>query len=62
MIRGETEEMVMANVNVLEPRGDHVFLSDIFGDQKLIRARLKTTSLLEHRIILEELPPAVQSS
>lgn len=53
LLREGGEELVMENVDVLEPRGDRLYLRSIFGDQKLIPARLKTTSLLEHKILLE---------
>ncbi|MGQ9653646.1 MAG: CooT family nickel-binding protein [Thermodesulfobacteriota bacterium] len=53
LVRESGEELVMESVDVLEPRGDRLYLRSIFGDQKLIPARLKTTSLLEHRILLE---------
>ena len=54
ILRGEKEELVMKAVDVVEPRGDRIYLRDIFGEQKTIAARLKTTALVEHKIILEE--------
>jgi predicted RNA-binding protein len=53
LLREGREELVMESVDVLEPRGDHLYLRSIFGDQKVIPARLKTTSLVEHKILLE---------
>jgi predicted RNA-binding protein len=53
---GGKEELIMEGVDVVEPRGDKLYLRSIFGEQKIVSARLKTTSLLQHRIILEELP------
>jgi predicted RNA-binding protein len=54
LLRGGHEELIMESVDVLEPRGkDEIYLRSIFGEQKTLHARIKTTSLLEHRIVLE---------
>jgi predicted RNA-binding protein len=53
LLKGEREELVMEAVDVIEPRGEEVYLKNIFGEQKFLRAKLKTTSLVEHKIILE---------
>ena len=51
---GEQEELFMEQVDIIEPFQDGLRLVDIFGKQKLIRARIKDMNLLNHRIILEE--------
>lgn len=53
LVRGGQEELVMEGVDVIEPRGEELYLRSIFGEQKFLKARLKTTSLVEHRILLE---------
>jgi predicted RNA-binding protein len=53
ILREDKEELVMEGVDVVEPRGNQIYLRSIFGDQKTLNARLKTTSLLEHKILLE---------
>jgi predicted RNA-binding protein len=53
MIKTDKEELIMEGVDVVEPRGNQIYLRSIFGDQKILNARLKTTSLLEHKIVLE---------
>lgn len=53
ILREDKEELVMEGVDVVEPRGKQIYLRSIFGDQKTLNARLKTTSLLEHKILLE---------
>jgi predicted RNA-binding protein len=53
LVRDDREELIMEGVDVLEPQGDRIFLRSIFGEQKFLNARLKTTSLLEHKILLE---------
>ncbi|MEJ5377689.1 MAG: CooT family nickel-binding protein [bacterium] len=56
LLKGDQEELVMEAVDVLEPRGEELYLKSIFGEQKFLRARLKSTSLVEHRILLEPCP------
>lgn len=58
LLRGENEELVMEAVDVIEPQGDEIYLRSIFGEQKFLKARLKTTSLVDHKILLEPLPGA----
>ena len=47
------EELVLESVDVLENEGDAVNLVNIFGEQKRIKARIKSLSLVDHKIILE---------
>lgn len=58
LLKGENEELVMEAVDVIEPQGDEIYLRSIFGEQKFLKARLKTTSLVDHKILLEPLPGA----
>ena len=49
------EELILKSVDVVEPHEDGGFLLiDIFGSQKIIKARLKRMNLVDHRIIFEE--------
>ena len=50
----EKEELLMEGVNILRPEGQGIYLQSIFGEQKVVRARIKEMQLLEHRIILEK--------
>ncbi len=54
LARKGKEEIVMENVDVLRPEGDHIYIRDIFGEQLRLRACIKEMNLVEHRIILEE--------
>ncbi|MFQ5574700.1 MAG: CooT family nickel-binding protein [Terriglobia bacterium] len=49
---GEMRE-IMENVVTVRPDGETLILSDIFGEQKRIRATLQEVKLLDHKIILE---------
>lgn len=46
-------EMVMEDVVEVKPEGDKLLLIDLFGEQKLMSARIKEVELLDHRIILK---------
>ncbi len=50
---GELEE-VMEDVVDLRPEEGKILLTGVFGDQKLISARIKEVKLLDHKIILRE--------
>jgi predicted RNA-binding protein len=52
MEKDGVEELVMESVDILEPETDDTFrLVGIFGDQKIIRGRLKAMKLVDHRIV-----------
>jgi predicted RNA-binding protein len=47
-------EKVMDDVVEVKPEGNKLLLVDVFGEQKLLSARLKEVELMDHRIILRE--------
>lgn len=51
---GEKEELFMVSVDTIEPYEDGLKLTDIFGKQMFIKARIKDMTLLNHRIVLEK--------
>ncbi len=55
MIDGR-EELVMKFVDVVEPEENHsrYRLGDIFGEQKVIRGRIKLMNLVDHKILFEK--------
>lgn len=53
---GEEEILFMESVDIIEPYEDGLKLIDIFGKQKFLRARIKDMTLLNHRILLEQVP------
>ena len=52
---GENEIMLMESVDTIEPCENGLKLMDIFGKQMFIKAKIKDMTLLNHRIILEEI-------
>lgn len=50
---GELEEL-MEDVVDLRPEEGKILLTGVFGDQKLVSARIKEVKLLDHKIVLRE--------
>jgi predicted RNA-binding protein len=48
------EQMLLADVDLLRPEGDGVYLRSAFGEQKTVSARIKELRLMDHKIILEK--------
>ena len=55
LLRDNQEEIVMENVDILEPENGQLRMMDIFGEEKRLKARIKGFSLVDHKIILEPL-------
>jgi len=49
------EELILEDIMILRPEDGQLYLQNIFGEQKRIRARIKEMNLINHRIILEEI-------
>jgi len=50
--KGDREEKVLENVDELEVQGDVIRMVNIFGEQKIIRARIVSYSNPERKILL----------
>lgn len=49
------EELLLESVDEVTPEGDRGFrLANIFGEQKIIKAKLKAMNLVNHKILFEE--------
>lgn len=47
------EELLLADVDVIEPEADgQVRLVSIYGEQKVVKGRIKSMSLVNHRVVL----------
>ena len=53
IIKDGKEELVLDSVDVLENEENAINLINIFGEQKRVKARIKSLSLVDHKIILE---------
>jgi predicted RNA-binding protein len=54
IVKEGKEELVLEDISILRPESDGLYLQNIFGEQKRIRARIRELNLVDHRIILEE--------
>jgi len=54
IVRDGKEELILESVDLLEPDNGNIRLVNIFGEQKILSARIKQLSLVNHKIILEE--------
>jgi len=55
ILRDGQEEMVMEGVDILESQEGQIRMTNIFGEEKRIEAKIKGFSLVDHKIILEPL-------
>jgi len=54
MFKDGQEEVLLEGVDLLEPEPEGgLRLVSIFGEQKVVKARIKGMSLVNHKIILE---------
>jgi predicted RNA-binding protein len=53
LVEDGQEKVLMEGVDVVEPEGDKIRLVSIFGEQKVIQGRIKSMSLVNHKIVLE---------
>lgn len=54
LIKGEEEEMIMEAVDTVEPEDGGIKLTSIFGEQKFLKARIHSLSLVNHKVFLKE--------
>ena len=54
LIKGEEEEIIMEAVDTVEPEDDGLKLTSIFGEQKFLKARIHSLSLVDHKVFLKE--------
>jgi len=47
------KELVMEAVDTVEPVDDGIKLTNIFGDQKFLKAMIYSLSLVDHQVILK---------
>ncbi len=54
--RDGREELLMEGVDRIIPSEDqNIFLENVFGERRIIKARIKEMELVRHRIVLEEI-------
>jgi predicted RNA-binding protein len=53
ILRDGQEELVLESVDILEQENGNIRLVNIFGEQKILPAKIKKLSLVDHKIFLE---------
>ena len=54
LIKDNETELIMEAVDTVEPEGDGIKLVSIFGDQKILKARIHSLSLVDHKVFFKE--------
>ena len=54
LLKEGKEDLILEDLMILRPEGEELYLQNIFGEQKRIKARIKELNLIDHRIVLEE--------
>jgi predicted RNA-binding protein len=52
LLENGEERLILEDVDGFEPEGDEVMLRSIFGEQVRVKGKLKSFSLVNHKIIL----------
>jgi predicted RNA-binding protein len=54
ILKNGQEELLLAEVDIIEPEGNGLRLVNIFGEQKIVKADIHRLNLVDHKIILVE--------
>jgi predicted RNA-binding protein len=54
LTNGEEEKEIMGNVLLVEVQGERLLLTDLFGNEKELSARIRNINFSQHRVIVEE--------
>jgi predicted RNA-binding protein len=54
LLKDGKEELLLEAVDVLENEGDQVRMANIFGEQRVVKGQIRSMSLVDHKIILQE--------
>jgi predicted RNA-binding protein len=55
LIEDGKEVLVLESVDKVEPEGDGLKLTSIFGEQKFVAAQIASLSLVDHKVFLKKL-------
>ena len=53
LLEGDDHKLVMEAVDTVEPEEDGVRLINIFGEQKFLKARIYSLSLVDNKVFLK---------
>lgn len=54
LLEGDDQNLIMEAVDTVEPEGDGIRISNIFGEQKFLKAWIYSLSLVENKVFLKQ--------
>jgi predicted RNA-binding protein len=54
VLKDGREELILQDVDLIEPEGDSLRLVNIFGEQKVLKAKILSLNLVNHKVLLVE--------
>jgi predicted RNA-binding protein len=54
LLKNGQEELILKDVDVIEPDGDNIRIVNIFGEQKVLKAEIHSLNLIDHKVLLME--------
>jgi len=54
LVQDDEEELLLEDVILIEPEGNKMRLTSLFGEKILVDAKVKAVDLLHHKVILEK--------
>ncbi|MGP8051626.1 MAG: CooT family nickel-binding protein [Desulfobaccales bacterium] len=54
VVKDGREELLLQDVDLIEPDGDNLRLVNIFGEQKVLKAKILSLNLVNHKVLLVE--------
>lgn len=55
LLAEKEQELIMEAVDTIESEGDGIKITNIFGDQKFLKAYIHSLSLVDHKIYLKNI-------
>ena len=52
LLEGDDQKLIMEAVDTVEPEEDGIRISNIFGEQKFLKAHIYSLSLVENKVFL----------
>lgn len=53
-LKNGQEELIMSDVDKIEPEGELLRLVNIFGEQKVVKGQIHSLNLINHKVFLVE--------
>lgn len=54
LLKEGREELILEAVDKVESEGSKIRIENIFGEQKVVNGRIRSMSLVNHKILIEE--------